>query len=56
MMYIGVNVVNIASVRSHSIIEIPLGPIVETLGYPMVYLVVSQEWLKIKLEDGENSL
>ena len=56
MMDIGVNVVNIAFLRSHSIIEISSGSIVETLGYQMVYFVIFQEQLKIELGDGENRL
>jgi hypothetical protein len=56
MMDIGVNVVNIASLRSNSIIEISSGPIVEILGYQMMYLVILQDQLKIELGDGENRL
>ena len=56
MMDRGVNVVNIASLRSHSIIEIPSGPTVETLGYQMIYLVIFQEQQKIELKDGKNRL
>ncbi len=56
MMDRGVNVVNIASLRSYSIIEIPSGPIVDTLGYQMVYLVIFQEQQKIELKDGKNKL
>ena len=56
MMDRGVNVVNIASLRSHSIIEISSGSIVETLGYQMVYLIIFQEEQKIELGDGKNRL
>ena len=55
-MYTGVNVGNIAFLRSYSIIEISSGSIVDTLGYQMVYLVIFQEQLKIELGDGKNRL